>query len=149
MASLGKHGDCVIVEFTWHKTAFCQDRTVLRNHGNGWKVYGKLKANVDYKAHADKVKRQRDEDYASMPCVKAFMEWINSNVKSYAKRAYLRTGLSLLHDDPDGLWSELQDDYNAPHLDYEDCEKACRLYVLAVEEARAHRIAKASGPNPA
>lgn len=136
MAALKNHGANQIVKFIWYKKAYCSDGVVLIDRGWGWKKFSTLKPGFDWKDVAKRKQDSVNDFYYKKPAFAELVYWLDEHVPSYKKRAYLKTALETLYDDPDGLWSELNDHsyHDVPHLDLSDVLELCRRYKAALVE---------------
>lgn len=141
MASLKNHGDSIIMEFMTHKSAYCSDGHVLMNRGGGWKLYKKLKAGVDYRQAVANVKTRQEEDRKAKPCKFAFLDAVREHFPKLRRRLqFIMVFEALAPSDPDGIWSELQDNtfpYDADPSDVlslNEIVHLCGLYRNAREE---------------
>lgn len=105
MATLSKNGDYIIVELTSKKKAYCSNNKVLVNRGDGWKVLGKLRKGLDYREAAQKQTETIESKIKNNPSIRAWKKIIMQYKLS--ERVKILSLLSLLGDDLDGLWSEL------------------------------------------
>ena len=141
MATLNKHGEHVVIEYVWYRKAYCADGAVLANYGDGWKVAAKLKAGYDWRDVATKKIQDRDRMYYECPAFAKFVGHVNSLVGGYCHRPLVKVALSMLSDDPDGMWSELNDhgmygNNKTLELSIDDCVKLCEGYTAAVAELK-------------
>lgn len=141
MATLSKHGEHVIIEYVWYRKAYCADGAVLVNYGDGWKVSARLNDGFDWKTVAIRKIKDRDAMYCECPAFARFANLVNALVGGYCNRPIVKAALSLLSDDPDGMWSELNDHGRygndaALELSIDDCVKLCRGCTAAVAELK-------------
>lgn len=138
MATLKKHGKQTIIKFMWYKKAYCEDGKVLKDVGFGWKVAGNVKEGYAWNDVALRKQASVDKFYQERPAFARLVYWLDEHVPSYAKRFYLKPALEMLYDDPDGLWSELNDHspMDAPRLELSEVVELCNLYKASLEEAR-------------
>jgi len=123
MATLSKHGQELYREKrTSGDYVICADGNVLRNEGDGWKVYGKVKASS---MPQELVKLWQEKAKKLSP---AFIKYRNALIEytSLKTRALVHTAVQISHHDPDGVWADL-DDYGI-HLDFDDVQELCALY---------------------
>lgn len=138
MATLSAHGTEIgrIVTITQTK-AYMSDRTVLINYGSGWKIKGKLKAELTPQVAFDNAKARNAEKEAMRPAYMAYVRELHS-ISGQNARARLHETIKLMPDDCDGVWSECCDGYgDNVHADVDDIAKLCRLYKVALSELRA------------
>ena len=135
MATLSKHGEELgRIELLTSKIAYFSDGKILRNNGNGWKLYRKVKPGVDpMEAFQARVAAQA-QFLDVRPCFVEFKRLFHS-MFSFSHRYMAKTGLEMLGNDADGLWSELND---MAHIDCDISElvELCRLYEASCEEAK-------------
>lgn len=134
MATLYKHGEIGQIERATCKIAYCADGQVLRNQGDGWKTWKKLKPGVNPQEHFDKAKANYANKLATMP---AFAEWrrLLHSIVSFSHRYMVSTVISTMPQDPDGVWSECNDMLNIS-MDVEEAVALCRAYEAAEQEAK-------------
>jgi hypothetical protein len=133
MAKLRAHGtELARREIPTGRIVVMSDGNIMRNDGFGWKSWRKLKAGVDPQEYARKFNAQTE---AIPPEVRAYIEALQDTC-DLEHRARLHTAISLMPNDPDGVWSEL-DDCAGCSPDLDDIVKACRLYESAMDAIRA------------
>lgn len=133
MATIYKHGEIGQIERLTHKLCYCLDGKILRNNGNGWKLWAKLKPGIDPQAHF----ARKQAEYANKLTTKpAFAAW-RRKIHSYAfgKRTLLVEAIKMLGNDIDGLWSELNDICRIS-VTVEDCQSLVDKYNAAIEEGK-------------
>lgn len=129
MARLKSHGNHIIIACTLTKYAYCEDRHILRNQGWGWKLWRKLKTDIDYKEAAQRHKDNRKRNFDENPVKAHFMDLLCKLCPSLEKRQFVYTALELLSNDPDGMYSELDDNWHTRgYLDFDDVQSLCRAY---------------------
>lgn len=133
MATLYKHGEIGQIERLAYKLAYCSDGNILRNQGDGWKLWKRLKAGVNPQEHFEKAKRLYADKIASKP---AFAEWRSMFHREFAfsNRYMALTVISSMPQDPDGVWSELNDYANIP-CGIDEVVALCRAYQAAQKES--------------
>lgn len=138
MATLSKHGDYKVIERLKHKEAYCQDGTVLRNYGDGWRVRGKLKPGRNYLEVYEKAILERQAKAESHPAFYDFVRTVMSELPGLRARTLFLLTLEAMPDDPDGIWAELRDahDYRVANidLDIDTINTICRKRELALQE---------------
>lgn len=137
MAKLSAHGiEVGRVSYTTYTKCYMSDKTVLKNHGDGWKLAGKVKPefSVEYAFNqtAERLKKWESEH----PFGLAYKKELHS-LASQSKRFRLHTVIQLMYDDCDGVWSECCDGYDSIHADLDEINELCKLYALALRENRA------------
>jgi len=136
MATLSKHGTeigrLVYVDYV---KSYRSDGTVMKNHGFGWKMAGKVKPGADIvDVYQKAVEHQRDF-LAKYPAHAAYRKMLHS-LAGVGKAWKLHACVQLMHDDVDGVWSECCDGYSDNvHADLDEIAKLCRLY----EDSRRER----------
>lgn len=142
MATLSKHGELGQIERLTYKLAYCSDGQVLRNNGEGWKIWKKCKPGIDPVQHFAQAQANYANKLATQP---AFAEWrrvLHSNV-AFRNRFLVLEAIKMLGNDVDGLWSELNDMANIS-LSLEDCQELVAAYDAACREADDIAKAKAA-----
>lgn len=130
MAKLSAHGtELARRETPTVRIAVMSDGQIMRNYGQGWKLWRRVKAGVDITAYAAKFDQHTIE---IMPELQRYVATL-IDACDLEHRARLHTTISLMPSDPDGVWSELND-YSGYTLDLNDICRACRAYE-AVESA--------------
>jgi hypothetical protein len=129
MAKLSSHGREVgTVYFTTSAKRYMSDGAILKNGGFGWKLHAKLKPGV---VPSDAFKKQADHQkkvLADNPEVAAYRRELH-DLCGVSKRWKLHAAVSLMPDDPDGVWSEACDGYgDNVSADIDEIVKLCRLY---------------------
>ena len=57
-----------------------------------------------------------------------------------SKRWKLEAAVSMMPEDPDGVWSEACDGYcDNVHADIDEVAHLCRLYLTALDEAESYK----------
>ena len=135
MATLSKHGEYKVFKGTLNNYAYCSDGNVLRNQGFGWKLWKKLKKDVDWLESFNRAVKNLEEKEKN-PVNKFRMDFSDLLVKlvpSLKNRQLVMTSIELMPDDPDGLFSTLDDYYETRNiLSLDDCCKLCNSYKLAI-----------------
>lgn len=136
MATIYKHGGEVgrIDKLTF-SMLFCADGKVLRNLGDGWKIWRKLKPGVEG-GPLGAFRRCKAEYDAKLRNGPDFAHW-RDLVHDFPlrMRALVVDAVRLLPNDPDGLWSELQD--RGCGGTFGEAEELLRAYRAAQAEAKA------------
>jgi hypothetical protein len=138
MARLSAHG----VELARRETptgciTVMADGQIMRNQGFGWKLWKRTKPGVNPVEYARKF---NERTAAIMPEIRDYIKAL-MNACDLEHRVRLHTAISLMPQDPDGVWSEF-DDYSGYSLDLDDICRACQAY-LAAESAVAVATAAA------
>ncbi len=137
MATLYKHGELGQLERVAYKVAYCADGQILRNDGDGWKQWRKLKPGVDARQHWETAKAKYQEKLSTKP---AFAEWrqLFHELVPFKQRNIMLTAISLMPQDPDGVWSEVNDYFsiNGDTFSIDDICQLCRAYEAASLESK-------------
>ena len=138
MARLSAHGrELFRAEYLTMRVSHRSDGHLLRNIGNGWKVWKKCKATANPEAVADRAKARLSERENRERLYFEFQRLLFDLVP-FRARFLVVTAMDLLPDDPDGLYSELSGTINRypydTELSLEDCVDLCRALKLADAE---------------
>lgn len=135
MAKCSAHGyEIGTIAFLAHSKRYMSDGVVLVNHGNGWKLKGKLKAGLTPQAAYDNCKKNHDDWKCRHPLTNEYIKRLHA-VTSMANRWKLHTAIQMMPDDPDGVWAEACDGYgNNVHADVDEIAEVCRAYRAALSE---------------
>lgn len=146
MAKLSAHGrEIGRIHRVDHTVAYFSDRTVLINRGFGWKIQCKVKAELDPVEVFNRKNETYNTKLAENP---AFKRWRDLIVKEplYPQRLRLVTALELLHDDLDGLYSELDDSQDTRgRWSVEDLKEISDAYTDAMREAEEKKASVSNG----
>jgi len=140
MATIYKHGGEVgRIEKLTFSMLFCADGKILRNHGDGWKIWRKLKPDVEGGPRGSFERCQAEYD-AKLDASPEFASW-RDKVHEFPlrKRALVVEAVRLLPADPDGLWSELED-MGCP-VSHGEAQALLAAYRAAQAEAKAKIVA--------
>ena len=140
MAKCSAHGSEIgtIYKSTSAKR-YMSDGVILKNAGFGWKLYGKVKPGIDPAEAYARAKAKSEDFIASRPCYAAYLKELH-DMAGLSKRWKLEAAISMMPDDPDGVWSEACDGYcDNIHADIDEVANLCRLYLSAVAEAERHK----------
>lgn len=143
MAKLSSHGTEIgRIVYTTKIDAYFEDGKVLRNAGFGWKLRAKVKdGHSIYNAYTTAIEKQK-AFLASHPFLAAYRKKLH-NLAGIGKAWKLHTAVSMMPQDPDGVWSETCDGYgDNVSADIDDVSKLCTLYELAVKESAELRASK-------
>lgn len=126
MAKLSARGRTELARFEYasKRIARMSDGNLLVSCGRGWSQYGKLKPGIDPVASA----REAQAKYNARPL--EFHRYIDALMQAVPleRRGELHTAITVMPDDPDGVWSEMDDRYWGEGPDLEDVVQACRAY---------------------
>lgn len=137
MAKLSAHGtELARRETPTARIAVMSDGQIMRNQGFGWKLWKRLKPGVNATEYA----RKFDVHTAAIPVeVHNYIEALR-DACDLEHRCRLHQAITLMPNDPDGVWSEF-DDYSGYSLDLDDIVKACRWYQIAQDAVKAEAAA--------
>jgi hypothetical protein len=143
MAKLSAHGEEIgRINYTTYAKAYMADGKILKNYGQGWKLYGKCKVSPQ-EAYAV-AKAKQDAVFSVRPCLAAYRKELHS-LAGMSKAWKLHAAVELLGDDVDGIWSEACDGYgDNVHADVDEVGELVRLYNLACAESADMRQAEAA-----
>lgn len=134
MAKLSAHGQEIgRVKFMGYVKAYMSDGAILKNYGDGWKLTGKVKSTLTpQQAFENQIKLQEENDSLN-PGRKQYRDMLFS-LGGIGKAGKLHMAVSLMYDDPDGVWSEVCDGYgDNVHADIDEICELCDLYRTALE----------------
>lgn len=145
MAKCKAHGaEIGTVYYVTRAKRYMSDGTILHHRGQGWKLFGKVKAGIDPAAAYQSAKTRAEEYWSSHPLTADYRSKLHA-LCGQGKRAQLHMTVTLMPDDPDGVWSEACDDWRRlVDADLDDIVALCRAYQLAAQE-RARDSANAEG----
>lgn len=144
MATLYKHGELGQIERATSKIAYCADGQILRNQGDGWKQWKRLKPGVDAREHFEKAKASYARKLETLPAFAEYRRLLHAEI-SFSHRYMVATVISTMPQDPDGVWSELNDMLSIS-IGVNEVVELCRAFEAAEREASAM---KAQAPQPA
>jgi hypothetical protein len=147
MAKLSAHGaELFRVEFSTYRLAYMSDGSILRDCGGGWKTYKKIKAGLDIRTHVESVRQHFAVVTPDRVCRAHFRETLAREFPCLETRIKVVTAIELMPDDPDGVWSTLED--YGTEADLDTVIKLCQTYKSAHAEGKAARAAKLSDSQP-
>jgi len=136
MAVLSKHGsELYRYEGITFRLSFRTDGNIMRNNGNGWKLWKRCKAGVDPAEYAERQREyhlQKDRENPGFVRFRALMQ----ELVPFQARYWVQTAIQHLPDNPDGVYTELSEsslrytDYD-PELSIDDCVDLCQAYKVA------------------
>lgn len=139
MARLSKHGELGQIEKLDHKLAFCADGQILRNQGDGWKMWMKLKPGIDPVEHYNRKVAMYKDKLANNPAFAHWRELMHATIP-FSLRFITRQAISLMPGDSDGVCSEVNDfaclNGGVEIISFEEAAQLCSAYRLACEEAK-------------
>lgn len=135
MAKLSAHGaEIGRIAYTTFILAFMSDGKILRNNGNGWKLYKKCKDGVNPEDVFAKRAASQKEHLSARPCAAAYVKELHA-LTSIKNRWKLNEAVKMMPSDPDGVWSEACDGYgDNVHADISEIVELCRMYRAAEAE---------------
>ncbi len=124
MARLSAHGqELDRREYPSCRVAVMSDGNIMRNYGQGWKLWKRVKPGIDVRQYAQGLRARYDARPAEFH---NYMKAL-SDACDLEHRARLHMAIDLMPTDPDGVWSTM-DDYSYG-VDLEDIVRACRARV--------------------
>lgn len=135
MARVSAHGHEIgTVEFTTKAKRYMSDGTILVNKGFGWKIGPKLKPGVTPEQAYASQKAKQEQFLRERPFMAAYRKALH-DLAGLSKRWKLDLAVSVMPQDPDGVWSEACDGYSDNiHADISEICELCNAYQLAVRE---------------
>ena len=132
MATLNKHGSEIgRIDFITYSKAYMTDGTILKNGGQGWKIYGKIKQGFKpEQVYQNKLNKFNEINHNS-PMLALYRKELHklTNIKN---RWFVHNAIELMPDDPDGVWATLNDDYFRQDVfSIEEIVNLCKLYNQA------------------
>lgn len=141
MATLKAHGQLLgKITYLTYTCAYMSDGVILRSFGNGWKLYRKVKKGIDPAEHFKTELINHQQRMVDRPAWTEYRGRLHELVCT-SDWSRVNDTLTLLHDDPDGCWSELND-YRSLGLDLEEVSELCDKYAAASYEAKMAKLAK-------
>ena len=147
MATLRKHGkELARIEFARFTKVFCADGKILKNRGDGWKISATVKPGFNPVDVAATAVRRNQEKLDACPNWARFIKLVTRwGVRT---RCMLVTAIEMMPEDPDGVWSTMDD--HGKHFDLEDIVELCKAFCAGDPELQAfmqaRRIEKAKQP---
>lgn len=141
MAKLKAHGaEIGTFDYATHRVRYMSDGHVLRNFGDGWKLFTKVKQGLNVRDVYESKRIAREEKLHRMPALRNYLnELFNATPLSLRNR--LHTIISLMPDDCDGVWSECCDGYgNNVDATLDTITELCALYRAATAECKAQGV---------
>ena len=138
MAKLSAHGQEIgtIYGMTTAKR-YMSDGIVLKNIGFGWKLCAKVKPGIDPAQAFANAKRRQEEKMAQYPLTTAYYRLLH-DLAGMSLRWKLHAAVSMMPDDPDGVWSEACDGYGDNcSADLDEVVELCRAFRVAQRETMA------------
>jgi hypothetical protein len=147
MAKLSAHGDEIgRIVYTTCTKAYMSDGKVLKNYGDGWKLYSTIKTDFTPASAYASSRAALAKWEAAYPAGLAYKKALHE-LAGQGKRLKLHTAVQLMPDDADGVWSEACDGYGDNiSADVDEVSALCELYLRACEESKSKRLAKEAMP---
>lgn len=141
MAKVSAHGGIIAtLEYITHAKRYMSDGTILKHHGFGWKLAGKVKADCSPYAAAERAQINLDQQLRDKPAAAAYRKALHE-LAGLGKRWKLHAAVQMMPDDCDGVWSECCDGYgDNVHADVDEVAELCRAY-LHMERMRTFETA--------
>jgi hypothetical protein len=138
MAKCSAHGTEIGTIYTNTKAfRYMSDGAILKNIGFGWKLHARIKPGFSpSEAFTQKQKRQL-EIMERKPALRTYRKALH-DLAGIGKRWKLEQAISMMPDDPDGVWSTCCDSYaDNVHADIGEIVSLCQLYKTAIAESQA------------
>lgn len=135
MAKCSAHGHEIgTVYFATSAKRYMSDGVILKNNGFGWKLHGKVRADVSpQEAYERQIEKQKAL-LADRPALAAYRKALH-DMAGLSKRWKLQAAIQMMPDDPDGVWSEACDGYcDNVSADISEVVDLCRAYKVALME---------------
>jgi len=118
---------------------YMTDGVVLKNVGFGWKLAGKVKAGIHPADAYQRAAVRYSDELAANPALAAYRKELHA-MAGLGKRWKLHMAVSAMPEDADGVWSEACDgNWDNIHADVDEVGNLCRLYLAALDAAKAQR----------
>lgn len=145
MATLRKHGGELGRYYNLTTCrAYMADGTVLVHSGLEWRIYSKVKPGISPQEAWEQYTARCAERLKTHPAYAEYRRQLH-DMAPQSKR-WLQTAISVMPEDPDGVWSTLADSCDPRQqldLDIGEVCSLCRAYLAAVSESDADRKRKA------
>lgn len=140
MAKLSAHGEELLrLEFTTYRLAYMSDGQALRNVGDGWKKYKKVKDGLNIREVVQDRGQKRLNFRNECPCWARYLDLLVDNF-SLEHRAAVHTIIDMMPQDPDGCWSEINDNMGEDSIDLETLVEMCRAWQSAEKEIEEYKV---------
>lgn len=137
MAKLSAHGrEIGRIEFAHSRKAYFEDGKILEDRGHGWKLKAKVKPGITPLEAFTRARDAYAERLRQRPALAAYTDYVHS-LAPLSRRWKLVLALQMMPSDPDGIWSDCCDGFDAIDCDLDDIVKLCRLHETAMHEQRA------------
>jgi hypothetical protein len=133
MAKISAHGETLgTLEFIATAKRYMSDGVILKNSGQGWKLHGKVKPGIDPATAFANAKTRLEaalKEHAPQAAYRALLH----DMAGMNKRWSLHLAVTMMPQDPDGVWSTACDSYGTENVeaDLDDIVKLCAAYVAA------------------
>jgi len=136
MAKLSAHGDELYrIKTVQYEQSYRSDGYVLRNYGNGWKVRGTIKDGMTPAEGANRARQRTNEKRQKFPAYARFVDLASQY--GLKNRSLAMTAIEVMPDDPDGVWSTLDDWYEVRGcFSFDDINELCVAYHAALDEQK-------------
>jgi hypothetical protein len=140
VAKLSAHGKELFREVGLTSSkAWMEDGTTLKNYGQGWKIFGKVKAGVSPQQAADNARERAATLSQRRPAFAAYKKLLHELV-CVPDRFTVVAALEVMASDPDGVWSTLDDEHSTRgSYSIDDVVELCNAYEAAFEEQKQQR----------
>ena len=139
MAKLKAHGtELARFEYANGTIVCMSDGHTLRNRGDGWKLFRKVKPGVDPVYAAEIRRNSFNKRRDACPIWARYVDLLAQTV-SRSDRWKLNAAIEIMATDADGVWATLHDE--GIHLDVSEVVELCELYETGSAEVRAYILA--------
>lgn len=143
MAKLCAHGSKFgEFDFLGYRIAHMSDGKILRNSGAGWKRYKKVKPQFSPFAAYIAAKERFEKLLAENPAYREYRELLLKITGSLEARVHVHCIISMLGNDIDGCWAELNDYGDSYSL--EDVKDLCDAYASMMREKKERLLVNRS-----
>ena len=135
MARISAHGSIIgTVDYLTKSKRYMSDGVILKNAGFGWKLAGKVKPEYTPAQAYEISAASFAKRLGANPAAARYRRELHE-LAGLDKRWKLHAAVSMMPDDPDGVWSEACDGYcDNVHADIGEIVELCRWYKLALGE---------------
>ena len=133
MAVLSKHGaEIGRIEKLTSIVAYMADGKILRNQGDGWKQYRKVKPGINPQDAFNRSLEAATQFKAERPCYVEYKKQLHA-LACNGKRCLVHMTVETLGNDHDGVWSELNDMIGIS-CSFDEVADLCRAYDAMIAE---------------
>jgi len=137
MAKLSAHGEKLDqLEYAGFRLALMADGKILKNYGDGWKLYKSTKPGVNVREHMAKKRELYNQKMAECPAYASLVKGLAA-LFPMKSRHMVKVAIEMMPDDPDGVWSSIEDYGMSVGID--EVVELCRNYVAGQKELAAYR----------